>query len=165
MLDSFDGCPLEKSARRAVQFAIEEATISGHGEADDVALLLGLLTEHWTPATAIIEHIMGPRLDLWKELFVQMYEKPPSPPEFDESQGGWAISARLAGTGLSVLKSAKEEAHRRNATSISIEHLLVALVQDNQLPVNACLRKRGITYESVCQAMFELVGTHYNETC
>ncbi len=145
---------LTQKAREALQFAQETATRYGHTEVDSEHLLSALLQQEKGLAPRILEK-MGVACGQLKVHVEEALERKP------RMQGGSRAADRIYVTQRlnSVMVRAGEEARRLRDTYISVEHLLLALIDEaKDAGAGKLLSEAGADRDGMLQALTAVRG-------
>ncbi|MCU1656936.1 MAG: ATP-dependent chaperone ClpB [Pseudonocardiales bacterium] len=144
---------LTQKSQEALQEAQAIATRSGHTEVDGEHLLLALVEDDDGVAPRVLD-LAGVDIDALREqLRAELGRRPrvtgPAP-----TPGQVFLTQRLA----RLLDTADREARRLKDEYVSVEHLLLALVEDAGTAASDALRTRGLNREGVLSALTRVRG-------
>ncbi|MGQ9493645.1 MAG: ATP-dependent Clp protease ATP-binding subunit [Anaerolineae bacterium] len=138
-----------KRARQALGFSQEEALRLGHRYIGSEHLLLGLLREQQGIAAKVLTR-MGVTLERARQLVMEM---------LGSEERSMSTSIQLAPAAKRVLELAIDEARRLGHGYIGTEHLLLALVRENQVISAGILEVLGLDLEEVRRETFREMQT------
>jgi ATP-dependent Clp protease ATP-binding subunit ClpC len=141
-----------KRARQALGFSQEEALRLGHRYIGTEHLLLGLLREQQGIAARVLTRL-GVTLERARQLVMEMLGR---------EERSTSASIQLAPATKRVLELAIDEARRLGHGYVGTEHLLLALVRENQAISAGILELLGLDLEEVRRETFrEMQASQY----
>ena len=145
---------LTQKSQEAFAEAQNKALTYGHIEADGEHLLWALLNQDGGLAPRLLQRLDIQPERLIKQIEVEL-EKRPSVSGPGVESGKIYISQRLS----RILVTAESEAKRLKDEYISVEHLLMALVDEtDKSPSETILKQAGITREKLLKALTDIRG-------
>ena len=144
---------LTEKAHEALRAAQSEATRQGHQQIDVEHLLLALLDQEGGLAKSILEKsAVDP--DLVRRRIEAELEKIP---KVSSSTGGGDVY--ISGRLNRLLVQAEDEAKQLKDEYVSIEHLLLAMVEDKSGAPGRMLNELGLTRDKLMQALRQVRGS------
>src|SRR3977135_3747325 len=145
---------LNEKAQEALRAAQSEATRQGHQQIDVEHLLLALLDQEGGLAKAVREK---PALDpdVVRRRVETELEKIPKVSSSTGGGGDVYISGRLN----RLLVQAEDEAKQLKDEYVSVEHLLLAMVEDKSGAAGRILNELGLTRDKLMQALRQVRGS------
>src|SRR5467141_4324429 len=145
---------LTEKAQEALRAAQSEATRQGHQQIDVEHLLLTLLEQEGGLTKSILEKTaVDP--DLVRRRIEAELEKMPKVSSSTGGGGDVYISGRLN----RLLVQAEDEAKQLKDEYVSVEHLLLAMVEDKSAAAGRILNELGATREKLMQALRQVRGS------
>src|SRR4030081_3684182 len=145
---------LTEKAQEALRAAQSEATRQGHQQIDVEHLLLALLEQEGGLAKSILEKSnVDP--DLVRQRVQAELARMPKVSSSTGGGGDVYISGRLN----RLLVQAEDEAKQLKDEYISVEHLLLAMVEDKSGAAGRILNELGATREKLMQALRQVRGS------
>src|SRR5712672_2103778 len=145
---------LTEKAQEAVRSAQSEATRQGHQQIDVEHLLLALLEQEGGLAKSILEKSnVDP--DLVKQRVQAELARMPKVSSSTGGGGDTYISGRLN----RLITEAEEEAKTLKDEFVSVEHLLLAMVDDKSGAAGRILNELGATRDKLMQALRQVRGS------
>jgi ATP-dependent Clp protease ATP-binding subunit ClpB len=145
---------LTQKSQEALQDAQTKALRFGHTEVDGEHLLLALLDQPDGLAGRLLARAGADPDKLRLQLEEQLSRRPRTTGP-GASPGQVFVTQRLS----RILDAAEREAHRLKDEYVSVEHLVVALVDEGaDTAAGRLLREHGITRDSFLQALTEIRG-------
>src|SRR6266850_306206 len=145
---------LTEKAQEALRAAQSEATRQGHQQIDVEHLLLALLEQEGGLARSILEKT-GVDADLVRQ---RVEAELARVPKVSSTTGG-AGEVYIAGRLNRVLVQAEEEAKQLKDEYVSIEHLLLAIVEDRSGAAGRILKELGLTRDKLMQTLRQIRGS------
>src|SRR3979409_29067 len=144
---------LTEKAQEALRAAQSEATRQGHQQIDVEHLLLALLEQEGGLTKAILEKgNVDP--DLVKQ---RVQAELARMPKVSSSTGGGDVY--ISGRLNRLLVQAEDEAKQLKDEYISVEHLVLAMVEDKSGAAGRILNERGASREKLMQALRQVRGS------
>ncbi len=140
-------------AREALGDAQSIANGFGHQETDTPHLALALIRQDKGIVPAILER-MGVNLKALDVAVEEAVKKRPSVSGIDVEQGRLVASKQL----IQAVNAAMKEAQRMQDEYVSVDHLFVALTDEDATPLGRVLREYNISRTKFTKAMEELRG-------
>ncbi|OGJ47819.1 ATP-dependent Clp protease ATP-binding subunit ClpC [Candidatus Peregrinibacteria bacterium RIFOXYB12_FULL_41_12] len=137
-------------ANRAIQIAAEEAVSRNKKHIDTEHLLLGILKAEDPVVNKIFEHLKLNTIDLKNYTEENIPDKKQSTPEGEKEID---LSPRLK----SVLQTAFQEAQSLHHNYVGPEHMLLALLKEQEGLANMILAKHGLTEEKLKQIILSKI--------
>ena len=145
---------LTEKAQEALRAAQSEATRLGHQQIDVEHLLLALLEQEGGLARSIFE-----KTGVDAELVRQRVETELARlPKVSSTTGG-AGEVYITGRLNRLLVQAEDEAKQLKDDYVSVEHILLAIVDDRQGAAGRILSELGLTRDKLMQALRQVRGS------
>lgn len=142
---------LTQKSREALTMAQQKAAMEHHQELSSKHLLWALL-EQKDGLTPRLFEAAGINLNVLNQQLKQLLDRIPSVHGYD---GGVYMSSNMA----RVLGKAEEEAAGLKDEYISVEHLLLAMLQEGENDLKDLLRRLGVTREGLLKALQSIRGS------
>lgn len=142
---------LTQKSREALTMAQQKAAMEHHQELSSKHLLWALL-EQKDGLTPRLFEAAGINLNVLNQQLKQLLDRIPSVHGYD---GGVYMSSSMA----RVLGKAEEEAAGLKDEYISVEHLLLAMLQEGENDLKDLLRRLGVTREGLLKALQSIRGS------
>src|SRR5882724_7432777 len=146
---------LTEKAQEALRAAQNEATRQGHQQIDVEHLLLALLGQEGGLAKSVLEK-SGVDPDLVRQ---RLEAELARMPKVSSSTGG-SGEAYITGRLNRLLVQAEDEAHQLKDEYISVEHLLLAMVEDKSGSAGRIVNESGLTRDKLMPALRQVRGSH-----
>lgn len=137
--------------QEALQDAISFATESGHQQLEPEHLVYALLKQKEGIITLIFDKLSIQALSIIKAIEEDLHKRP--------SVAGANVQVYFSGRANKLFNGAAKEAQFLNDEFISAEHILLALLSDNDSLVTIELKKSGIDREKVLFALSRIRGS------
>src|SRR5436190_3686746 len=144
---------LTEKAQEALRAAQSEATRQGHQQLDVEHLLLALLDQEGGLARSILEKT-GIDADLVRQRVEAELARLPKVSSTTGGGGDVYIAGRLN----RLLVKAEDEAKSLKDEYVSVEHLLLAMVDDKSSAAGRLLNELGLTRDRLMQALRQVRG-------
>src|SRR6267143_904538 len=145
---------LTEKAQEALRAAQSEATRQGHQQIDVEHLLLALLSQEGGLATSILDKA-GVDADLVRRRVEAEIARLPKVSSTSGGAGDVYISGRLN----KLRVQAEDEARQLKDEYVSVEHILLAIVDDKSGTAGRILNELGLTRDKVMQALKQVRGS------
>jgi ATP-dependent Clp protease ATP-binding subunit ClpB len=145
---------LTEKAQEALRAAQSEATRLGHQQIDVEHLLVALLSQDGGLAKSTLEK-SGLDPELVRQRVQTELERLPKVSSSTGGTGEVYISGRLN----KVLTQAEDEAKTLKDDYVSVEHILLAIVDDRSGPAGRILKEFGLTRDKLMQALRQVRGS------
>ncbi len=142
---------LTQKSREAIELAQQEALTRGHQVMGPKHLFAALLNQEQGLAGRFIKQ-MGLEPELLKQDSEKLLEKIPKVSGY---QGTLQMSSALA----KVLYKAEQEAKQLKDEYVSIEHILLALIEEGEPDLKALMQQRGLERNRLLSAFKEVRGS------
>jgi len=139
-------------AQEAFQDAQKTAAKYGHQAIDVEHVLLSLLRQPEGTVGSILKKLGSDPGAIARET-EKLLERMPK--VSGAASGQTYVTPRLNG----VMERAYQEAERMSDEYLSVEHLLIAMLEDKQDPVARLLQMAGVTKDSILQVLVDIRGT------
>src|SRR4051812_1603108 len=154
--DVMDPNKLTESTQAAIRDAQTEALRYGHQEIDVEHLLLALLEQRDGLVGSLLTRAGADAPELVSALREQLRSRPSV--SGSGASGGQILVTRALNE---LLDRAQQEAERMKDDYVSVEHVILALLDgDENRPANRLLREYGLTKERFLQVLTEVRGSH-----
>ena len=157
----FDRLDLAPETRKIIELAVEEARRMGHHYIGTEHLLLALLRHNEGIAMNMLNELDISPDEIRKQVHRVLQDTPsvPSrPPTRPSSRPLEPTTLPFTPDAVRVLSVANEQAQRRDRTTISIEHLLLALVMEDEGIAGTVLKQLGVN----ASKLEEIIGSASN---
>lgn len=138
--------------QEALQDAISFATESGHQQLEPEHLLYMLLRQEDSIVAKVLDKLGIPTFSIIKIIEEDMEKKP--------AVSGVNAQLYFSGRTNLLFNNASEEAKGLKDEFISAEHILLALLSDNDSVVSKELKKSGIDKERILSVLSQIRGNH-----
>ncbi|MCK9604583.1 MAG: ATP-dependent chaperone ClpB [Candidatus Omnitrophica bacterium] len=138
--------------QEALQDAINFATESGHQQVEPEHLLYTCLKQEDSIIASVLDKLGVSVPSLIKSIEEELRKKP--------SVSGGNTQVYLSPRMNKLFSNAQKEALFLKDEFISAEHVLLALLSDNESPVNKDLKKQGIDKEKILSGLASVRGSH-----
>src|SRR6266478_5312852 len=145
---------LTEKAQEALRAAQSEATRQGHQQIDVEHLMLALLEQSGGLANSILDKT-GVDAELVRRRVQAELDKLPKVSSSTGASNDVYISSRLN----RLITQAEEEAKRLKDEFVSVEHLLLAMVDDKSGAAGRILNELGATRDKLMQALRQVRGS------
>src|SRR2546422_5348933 len=145
---------LTEKAQEALRAAQSEATRQGHQQIDVEHLLAALLTQEGGLAKSVLEK-SGVDPDLVRQRVEAELARLPKVSSTTGGAGEVYITGRLN----RLLVQAEDEARQLKDDYISVEHILLAIVEDRSGAAGRTLNELGLTRDKLMQALRQVRGS------
>jgi ATP-dependent Clp protease ATP-binding subunit ClpB len=145
---------LTEKAQEALRAAQSEATRQGHQQIDVEHLLVALLDQEGGLARSVLDK-SGVDPDLVRRRVAAELDKLPKVSSTSGGAGEVYISGRLN----KLLVQAEDEAKQLKDEYVSVEHILLAIVEDKSGTAGRILNELGLTREKLMQALRQVRGS------
>src|SRR3989442_4146040 len=145
---------LTEKAQEALRAAQSEATRMGHQQIDVEHLLMALLTQEGGLAKSVLEK-SGVDPDLVRQRVDAELARLPKVSSTTGGAGEVYITGRLN----RLLVQAEDEARQLKDDYISVEHILLAIVEDRSGAAGRTLNELGLTRDKLMQALRQVRGS------
>src|SRR5712664_1965470 len=145
---------MTEKAQEALRAAQSEATRQGHQQIDVEHLLVALLSQEGGLAKSILDKA-GVDADLVRRRVEAEIARLPKVSSTSGGAGDVYISGRLN----KLLVQAEDEARQLKDEYVSVEHILLAIVDDKSGTAGRILNELGLTRDKVMQALKQVRGS------
>jgi ATP-dependent Clp protease ATP-binding subunit ClpB len=157
--------------QEALQDAISFATESGHQMVEPEHLIYTLLRQDDSIVTAVLDKLGVVDFSLIKIIEEYLKKKPSVSGsgqqvypvrDYNDTRGGYGVSngVYFSGRMSGLFNNAEREAQNLKDEFISAEHILLALLSDEDSPVTKELKKLQIDKERILSALSQIRGSH-----